>query len=640
MLTVVSAITSNLIVACLLATVAVFVGRRTQSAWLAHLIWMSVFIKLVTPPLLMVPVPVPYFLASSGGTQSSFLPSVNRMLGYSESLGRSGRFPDGSVGRTAALDSHLDLGTRLLQVALVIMLAGAIYLLVRGIARYSVFCRLLRQEGRIDEEATDVVAELLAQKEFGRSRGRYSHRLCVRLIEARISPMLFGLGPFSCIVCPNRLWLELSLEQRRAFLAHEVAHYLRRDHWVRWIEWIITAVYWWFPLVYFARRQLERHEEVACDHWVIDRMKICRRTYAETLLSVVDFISDHHAGHPRLASRMQPTDLLEERLKCIMRRGTEGCISMPWCKACLIGCVALVVMHPVSHRVHANFWVPHSSSSLKPRALVPSAPTENFAAAASPKSIDVPEREPLPNVPLGWWTPPKPMGWQSSRFGELNYRIVTDENHRFVLEDEQDIPHDFGRHTVTAMASYVTPNRLLIADEVGEIHLWDMADSQSVSLIGRHPARVSSIGFHPIGGLVSGDSRGNLFHWDVQSGQIKHSLNLGSETCSVRWSLDGEFIAVVLGRWNGFSPTSQVYFLDSHRFEVQSVERLNRQIAVCQEHPKLGWIAVDWAGELISLTKGTVGIMPKREVSGIVVCQDLFENVGQKPEFQGESADE
>ncbi len=120
--------------------------------------------------------------------------------------------------------------------------------------------------------------------------------------------MLFGIGDGTKIVCPNRLWQSLNEDERQAFLAHEVAHYLRHDHWVRWIEWLVTTIYWWCPLVYFARRELERHEEVACDAWAISYLHTSPRTYAEALLSVVDFLSETQVGTPRLASRMQPAD--------------------------------------------------------------------------------------------------------------------------------------------------------------------------------------------------------------------------------------------------------------------------------------------------------------------------------------------
>jgi beta-galactosidase len=40
-------------------------------------------------------------------------------------------------------------------------------------------------------------------------------------------------------------------------MAHELAHLRRCDHWVRRLELVVTALYWWFPPVWLARKHPE-----------------------------------------------------------------------------------------------------------------------------------------------------------------------------------------------------------------------------------------------------------------------------------------------------------------------------------------------------------------------------------------------
>lgn len=49
----------NAVSATLLATVAWIVGRSARRPQLAHLLWLLVLLKLITPPLFQVAVPVP-----------------------------------------------------------------------------------------------------------------------------------------------------------------------------------------------------------------------------------------------------------------------------------------------------------------------------------------------------------------------------------------------------------------------------------------------------------------------------------------------------------------------------------------------------------------------------------------------------
>jgi beta-lactamase regulating signal transducer with metallopeptidase domain len=63
------------------------------------------------------------------------------------------------------------------------------------------------------------------------------------------------------LLLPRDLLDELTPDERDALLAHELAHVRRRDHWVRLLELAATALFWWYPVAWWARAALRRAEE-------------------------------------------------------------------------------------------------------------------------------------------------------------------------------------------------------------------------------------------------------------------------------------------------------------------------------------------------------------------------------------------
>lgn len=109
----------------------------------------------------------------------------------------------------------------------------------------------------------------------------------VFLLEQRVSPLIWRplLAKQARLVLPTELWSQLDKTSRRAVLFHELAHLRRRDHWVRWAELIVAAVYWWHPVVWWVRNRLHEEAELCCDAWVTWLLPRGRRAYAEALLT-------------------------------------------------------------------------------------------------------------------------------------------------------------------------------------------------------------------------------------------------------------------------------------------------------------------------------------------------------------------
>ncbi|MFG0284362.1 MAG: M56 family metallopeptidase [Phycisphaerales bacterium JB039] len=120
--------------------------------------------------------------------------------------------------------------------------------------------------------------------------------LCA-MTDDRISPMICcGLRPR--LLLPASLWRDLDEDSRRAVLTHELAHLRRRDHMVCWIEAAVGCLYWWHPVVWWARRRIREEADLCCDAWVVALMPTGRRAYAEALLTTRSYLS---AGSDRFA---------------------------------------------------------------------------------------------------------------------------------------------------------------------------------------------------------------------------------------------------------------------------------------------------------------------------------------------------
>ena len=69
---------NNAIVVTALAVVVLIVTRIWRHAPLAHLLWLVVLAKLVTPPLFDFPIPIP--LASTAAVDTEFSPPMTDMI--------------------------------------------------------------------------------------------------------------------------------------------------------------------------------------------------------------------------------------------------------------------------------------------------------------------------------------------------------------------------------------------------------------------------------------------------------------------------------------------------------------------------------------------------------------------------------
>jgi uncharacterized repeat protein (TIGR02543 family) len=140
------------------------------------------------------------------------------------------------------------------------------------------------------------------------------------------------------ILLPDR---EYTMEQLVGILQHELTHLRRFDVLVKWLSNIACILHWFNPLVWLARREINRTCELACDAAVIRKMKEEEKmAYGHTLISLV---TGHSPTRLVLAAAMfEKADTLKERLLFIRNYEPHKMITTV-CSAAVIASAVFVV---------------------------------------------------------------------------------------------------------------------------------------------------------------------------------------------------------------------------------------------------------------------------------------------------------
>jgi len=164
----------------------------------------------------------------------------------------------------------------------------------------------------------------------------------VWLLPGAISPMIWTIGMAPRLVFPLRLLDRLDEKQRAALLLHELAHVRRHDHWVRFLEVLAVGLYWWLPVVWWARRELREVEEQCCDAWVVWASAGDGHAYALALIEAVAFVSRAPSPLPVGASGIGQVSHLRRRLTMIMSGNTPKTLSaLGWLAVLCLGFILL-----------------------------------------------------------------------------------------------------------------------------------------------------------------------------------------------------------------------------------------------------------------------------------------------------------
>lgn len=189
-------------------------------------------------------------------------------------------------------------------------LVGIAISLGRTIVGLSKFRRWLQTLSVLDSPLIDAAAGEAAEEVGLRSTVVIYHSA---LLPA---PVSYGLLR-QRIVVPLGIEFELSFDQLRAVIQHEMAHIARRDLWIGVLQQAASIAYWWNPLVLLANRQLADLREHICDDIAIRELPESS-AYADTLINFTERCSLCVPVPATLGIGSAPASQLESRIRRIL----------------------------------------------------------------------------------------------------------------------------------------------------------------------------------------------------------------------------------------------------------------------------------------------------------------------------------
>lgn len=135
----------------------------------------------------------------------------------------------------------------------------------------------------------------------------------LRMVDQPISPAVWSFRRVRVLLPEGSQHWKRPL--RESVLLHELAHAARRDCISQLLAGVVTAVWWFHPLAWYAARQMRAVGEQAADDCVI-RTGRRRTDYAEQLFTIAAMLTGWR--HPGLAQTMHQPSHFERRLRAIL----------------------------------------------------------------------------------------------------------------------------------------------------------------------------------------------------------------------------------------------------------------------------------------------------------------------------------
>jgi bla regulator protein blaR1 len=112
--------------------------------------------------------------------------------------------------------------------------------------------------------------------------------LSIRAISspAFLEPGIFGVFR-PILLVPDGIFENLTPEQWKTIIAHELCHVRHRDNLLGIIQMFVETVFWFHPLVWWVGKRIFQERELSCDEEVL-RLGSEPRTYAQGILKVCE----------------------------------------------------------------------------------------------------------------------------------------------------------------------------------------------------------------------------------------------------------------------------------------------------------------------------------------------------------------
>lgn len=128
-------------------------------------------------------------------------------------------------------------------------------------------------------------------------------------------PQVYGIRKAHIFLPP----IELSKDELEFVLKHEYYHVKGKDMVIKLFYDLLIVIFWWNPLVYHFRSELENLLEIRCDNSVAENMNDTEKlSYLKAILDVAQYTQDN-----RLVKRKNMSTLVNTHCKGIVKQRFE-----------------------------------------------------------------------------------------------------------------------------------------------------------------------------------------------------------------------------------------------------------------------------------------------------------------------------
>ena len=235
--------------------------RQRNLTRFRYVLWLFVLLKMLTPPVIASPTGL-----FSIAQMSSEVPTDCGVAVINSDLSRFQQYVLSHPG--------------LVQTMVVTWLVGVGILFFVWAGRLKKVAHQPGKSAAHRERCRRIVDEVCTEL-------RVSTRPVVSITTSNFGPAVYGLIQ-PRIVIPESVLDQVSDEELRPVIAHELIHIKRRDTWVGMLQ-LVAAVCWWFhPLAWIAIRRLSESLELVTDDDVVAVAGVKEHDYAHSLLSVIE----------------------------------------------------------------------------------------------------------------------------------------------------------------------------------------------------------------------------------------------------------------------------------------------------------------------------------------------------------------
>jgi beta-lactamase regulating signal transducer with metallopeptidase domain len=290
--------------------------RRASAHW-RYLLWLVVLVKCLVPPVM------PIALPGVAKTMAQILSKRNAAIQEARSAGMatqsSAKASEPTVSmQTLSSEASLarpSIWARLdwrLWLVTAWAAGGLSYLMTALVKAWRIQLALKRARTWPDME---LECEFL---EMAKSVG-IDHRPKLCLIRGLGQPFVWGIFRGS-IYLPDAFGRQGTSRERMLVMGHELAHVLRWDALINFVQVIVQAVFFFHPLVWWMNKMIRHEREKCCDEMAVASLKVDSREYGSAIVERLAAFYEPACPSSSLAISGHAKDL-EDRVKSLLQPG-------------------------------------------------------------------------------------------------------------------------------------------------------------------------------------------------------------------------------------------------------------------------------------------------------------------------------